>query len=134
MKRDIPLTEEQQMLVKTHLYIVTLVITESIHVNKNIYGFGTNDVKVITIDNLIIFSAHHNRVPCLKALEKNYACLLANHGVVAGAQTLDRAFMVASIVEEGAHVYYLERQSNHISVVPKEAYEAVFKAMQQYGK
>ncbi len=70
----------------------------------------------------------------VKALEKNYACLLANHGVVAGAQTLDRAFMVASIVEEGAHVYYLERQSNHISVVPKEAYEAVFKAMQQYGK
>ena len=43
MKRDIPLTEEQQMLVKTHLYIVTLVITESIHVNKNIYGFEYED-------------------------------------------------------------------------------------------
>ena len=70
----------------------------------------------------------------VKALGKNYACLLANHGVVAGAQTLDRAFMVASIVEEGAHVYYLERQSNKISTVPKQAYEAVFKAMQQYGK
>ncbi|NDO45757.1 S-methyl-5-thioribose-1-phosphate isomerase [Clostridium sp. MD294] len=70
----------------------------------------------------------------VKALGKNYACLLANHGVVAGAQTLDRAFMVASIVEEGAHVYYLERQSDNISIVPKQAYEAVFKAMQQYGK
>ena len=70
----------------------------------------------------------------VKALGKNYACLLANHGVVAGAQTLDRAFTVASIVEEGAHVYYLERQSNYISVVPKEAYETVFKAMQEYGK
>lgn len=70
----------------------------------------------------------------VKALGENYACLLANHGVVAGAQTLDRAFMVASIVEEGAHVYYLERQSNKISTVPKQAYEAVFKAMQQYGK
>ena len=44
MKRDIPLTEEQQMLVKTHLYIVTLVITESIHVNKNIYGFEYEDL------------------------------------------------------------------------------------------
>ena len=70
----------------------------------------------------------------VKALGQNYACLLANHGVVAGAQTLDRAFMVASIVEEGAHVYYLERQSDKISTVPKQAYEAVFKAMQQYGK
>ncbi len=70
----------------------------------------------------------------VKALGKNYACLLANHGVVAGAQTLDRAFMVASIVEEGAHVYYLERQSDKISIVPKQAYETVFKAMQQYGK
>lgn len=70
----------------------------------------------------------------VKALDKNYACLLANHGVVAGAQTLDRAAMIASIVEEGAHVYYLERQSQRISIVPKEAYETVFKAMQEYGK
>ena len=44
MKRDIPLTEEQQLLVKTHLYIVTLVITESIHVNKSIYGFEYEDL------------------------------------------------------------------------------------------
>lgn len=44
-------------------------------VNKNIYGFGTNDVKVITVDNLIIFNAHHNRVPCLRALEENYFTL-----------------------------------------------------------
>lgn len=44
MKRNIPLTEEQQMLVKNHLYIVTLVITESIHVNKNIYGFEYEDL------------------------------------------------------------------------------------------
>ena len=70
----------------------------------------------------------------VKALKNNYACLLANHGVVAAAQTLDRAFMVASIVEEGAQVYYLQRQSQNISLVSKKAYEAVFEAMQEYGK
>ena len=42
--------------------------------------------------------------------------------------------MVASIVEEGAQVYYLQRQSQNISIVPKQAYEAVFEAMQEYGK
>lgn len=70
----------------------------------------------------------------VKALGKNYACLLANHGVVACAQNLQRAFTIASIVEESAHIYYLQRQSQRISLVPKEAYEELFQAMQQYGK
>ncbi len=78
--------------------------------------------------SLLLPEAKELAYETVKALGKNYACLLANHGVVAGAQTLDRAFMVASIVEEGAHVYYLERQSNKISTVPKQAYEAVFKS------
>ena len=39
MKQNIPLTSEQQKLVETHLYIVNWVMSESIHVHKNIYGF-----------------------------------------------------------------------------------------------
>ena len=40
-------------------------------VNKSIYGFGTNEAKIYTADNMIIFSVHHNRVPCLVALEED---------------------------------------------------------------
>lgn len=40
MKRDIPLTREQQELVENNLSLVYWVIMESIHVNETIYGFG----------------------------------------------------------------------------------------------
>lgn len=44
MNRNIPLTSEQQKLVETHLYIVNWVITESILVHENIYGFEYEDL------------------------------------------------------------------------------------------
>ncbi len=44
MKQNIPLTSEQQKLVETHLYIVNWVMSESIHVHKNIYGFEYEDL------------------------------------------------------------------------------------------
>lgn len=44
MKQNIPLTSEQQKLVETHLYIVNWVMSESIHVHKNIYGFKYEDL------------------------------------------------------------------------------------------
>lgn len=44
MKRNIPLTREQQELVENNLPLVYWVIMESIHVNKNIYGFEYEDL------------------------------------------------------------------------------------------
>ena len=44
MKRDIPLTREQQELVENNLSLVYWVIMESIHVNETIYGFGYEDL------------------------------------------------------------------------------------------
>ena len=44
MKRNIPLTREQQELVENNLSLVYWVIIESIHVNETIYGFGYDDL------------------------------------------------------------------------------------------
>ena len=44
-------------------------------VNKAVYGFGTNESKIYFVDNMIIFNAHHNRVPCLMALEQDTPAL-----------------------------------------------------------
>ncbi|MDE7010982.1 MAG: Na-translocating system protein MpsC family protein [Oscillospiraceae bacterium] len=41
-------------------------------VNKDVYGFGTNEAKIFFVDNMIIFHVQHNRVPCLVALERDY--------------------------------------------------------------
>ncbi len=68
------------------------------------------------------------------ALGENYGCLLANHGVVASGSDLNRAYMVAAIIEEGAKIYYLQKQAGKISLVPAEAYHKVFEAMQSYGR
>ena len=44
MKRNNPLTKEQQALVEKTLSLVYWVIMESIHVNETIYGFGYEDL------------------------------------------------------------------------------------------
>ena len=53
-------------------------------VNKSVYGFGTSESKIFFVDNMIVFSAHHNRVPCLMALEDHYLTL---------KETVDAAIM-----------------------------------------
>lgn len=53
-------------------------------VNKTVYGFGTSESKIFFLDNMIVFSAHHNRVPCLMALEEKYLPL---------KETVDAAIM-----------------------------------------
>ena len=53
-------------------------------VNKMVYGFGTSESKIFFVDNMIVFSVHHNRVPCLMALEENYLVL---------KETVDAAIM-----------------------------------------
>lgn len=70
----------------------------------------------------------------VKALGENFGCLLANHGVVACGSDLDRAYMVGAIIEEGAKIYYLQKQAGKVSLVPKEAYRKVFEGMQSYGR
>ena len=44
-------------------------------INRSLYGFGTSESKIFVVDNMIIFSAQHNRVPCLMALEEKYLTL-----------------------------------------------------------
>ena len=43
----------------------------------------------------------------LKALEKRKACLMANHGQIAFAESLSKAFELAQEVENICHQYFL---------------------------
>ena len=53
-------------------------------INRSLYGFGTSESKIFFVDNMIIFNAQHNRVPCLMALEEKYLTL---------KETVDAAIM-----------------------------------------
>ena len=47
-------------------------------VNKDIYGYGTTELKVHIVDSMIVFTVHHKRVPCLQAIEKEYRTVKEN--------------------------------------------------------
>ena len=68
------------------------------------------------------------------ALGNGYGCLMANHGVLACADNIDRAYMAAAIIEDGAKVFYLAKQAGSYRTVPEEAYQKVFEAMKAYGR
>ena len=121
-------------IIHTHSLYATVLASQGVELPAVVTEMGLAGAGEIKVAKFAPPGSKKLAKKTVKALKNNYACLLANHGVVAAAQTLDRAFMVASIVEEGAQVYYLQRQSQNISIVPKQAYEAVFEAMQEYGK
>ena len=47
-------------------------------VNKEIYGYGTTELKIHFVDSMIVFSVHHKRVPCLLAIEEEYRTVKEN--------------------------------------------------------
>jgi L-ribulose-5-phosphate 4-epimerase len=57
----------------------------------------------------------------LKALEESNACLLANHGVLAIGDTLERAHIRAVYVEDAARIYSLAKSNGAVRLVPQEA-------------
>ena len=61
----------------------------------------------------------------------NYsAVLLANHGVLAFGQGLEKAFSVAEAVEKVAQTLYIARQLGEPSPIPKEE----VKALREFGE
>ena len=71
-------------------------------INRSLYGFGTSESKIFFVDNMIIFNAQHNRVPCLMALEEKYLTL---------KETVDAAIMkvfkerLSQRLEEELHLH-----------------------------
>ncbi len=61
-------------------------------------------------------------------------CLLANHGAVTAADTLERAYFLAQVLEDGARAGILAGQLGAVQEIPPESREALFAAMQHYGR
>lgn len=69
-----------------------------------------------------------------EALRETNGCLLANHGAVTIADTMDRAYMLAQILEDGARTACLAAQTGQIREIPQEDAQALFEAMKGYGR
>ena len=78
-------------------------------VNKMVYGFGTSESKIFFVDNMIVFSVQHNRVPCLMALEDDYLVL---------KETVDAAIM--NVFKERLRKELEERLGLHTKAVLRD--------------
>ncbi len=70
----------------------------------------------------------------LRAMEGRTACLLANHGLIAAAETLQRALMRAAEVESLCKQYHIARQMGDPAILPEEEMARVLEKFRSYGK
>ena len=69
-----------------------------------------------------------------EALKDSNGCLLGNHGAITISDTLDRAYMLAQILEDGARVYTLGQLMGGAREIPEEDRHKLFESMKQYAK
>ena len=69
-----------------------------------------------------------------KALQQANGCLLANHGAVVAADGMERAYMLAQILEDGARVACLAGQIGAVQQIPAEDSARLYENMKSYGR
>lgn len=69
-----------------------------------------------------------------EALKDSNGCLLGNHGAITVSYNLDRAYMLAQILEDGARVYTLGKLTGGAIEIPEEDRRKLFENMKQYAK
>ena len=69
-----------------------------------------------------------------QALQEANGCLLANHGAVTAANTMERAYMLAQILEDGARAAILAAQLGEVEYIPMEESCKLFEKMKSYGQ
>lgn len=68
------------------------------------------------------------------ALRDANGCLLANHGAVATADSMERAYLLAQILEDGARAACLAGQIGQVQEIPAEDSAALYETMKGYGR
>lgn len=69
-----------------------------------------------------------------RAMENRYAALMANHGLITGADTLLRAFDIASQIEFCARVYVIAKSIGNPVILDNEEMDRMIVRFQTYGQ
>ncbi len=69
-----------------------------------------------------------------EALLESNGCLLANHGAVTVSDTMERAYMLAQILEDGARAACLAAQIGAVQEIPAADSVALYEKMKGYGR
>lgn len=67
------------------------------------------------------------------ALRSGKAVILANHGLLTGAHTLEKAFNIAEEIEYCAELYYRAKSIGEPIIIDKDEMEKIIKRFKTYG-
>ena len=69
-----------------------------------------------------------------EALKDSNGCLLANHGAVTVSDTMERAYMLAQILENGARTACFAAQIGSVQEISPADSQALYEKMKGYGR
>lgn len=69
-----------------------------------------------------------------QSMEDRYACLLANHGLLAGAKTIAQAFNIAEEIEYCAEIYYRAKSIGEPVILSDEEMQLMLEKFKTYGQ
>lgn len=99
--------------------------------NYLIASAGGKDIKCARYES---FGTKEIGLAAVSALKDRYACLLANHGQIAYGESIERAFSIASTVEECAMTYMIARSVGNPVILDDEEMEFMVEKFKSYGR
>jgi L-fuculose-phosphate aldolase len=96
-----------------------------------IAAFGGNTVRCA---DYATFGTPELSASILVAMKERSACLLANHGMIAGGRDLDNAMWAAVELETLARMYYHARLAGGMVILPDDEMARVLEKFKTYGQ
>ena len=121
-------------IVHTHSTYATVVSIARVNIpacHYMIAAFGGNTVRCAQYET---FGTAELSASMLTALEDRTACLLANHGMVAGGKNLDNAMWAAVELETLSRQYYHAKLAGNMVILPDDEMARVLEKFKYYGQ
>lgn len=96
-----------------------------------IAAFGGNSVRCAEYET---FGTAELSASMLRAMDERTACLLANHGMVAGGKNLDNAMWAAVELETLSKQYYYAKLAGNMVILPDDEMARVLEKFKSYGQ
>ncbi len=71
---------------------------------------------------------------CFEAMSDRYCVLLSNHGLVAGAKTIQSAFKIAMLIEECCETYMIAASVGKPNILSEEEMKNMMERFKTYGQ
>lgn len=125
---------EAGAIVHTHSNYATALSCLRIDIPAFHYMIGVTGGTSLRCSDYADFGTQALSDTMLEAIAGRTACLLANHGMICFASTLEKALWLASEIETLCHQYYIATQAGLPVVLSDAQMESILARFKAYGK